>query len=190
MHAPRQIISYYEYLRIEAENPQTKHEYLGGEVLAMAGGTREHALISANVIAALTEALRDRPCAVASSDLRVRVLETGLATYPDASVYCGRFEADPEDASGNTAANPIVIVEVLSPSTEAYDRGGKLEHYKQIPSLQHILLIAQDTKRIELWSREGEVWGLAVAQHEGSVTLEHLDCTLSVADVYRNPLQG
>src|SRR5215212_185514 len=112
-------MSYAEYLAAENKT-DVRHEWLRGEVFAMAGGTPEHAALAAAVIAALSAALRDRPCRVFSADARVRVLATGLSTYSDVTVVCGRLETDPEDA--NAIINPVLLIEVLSDSTEAYDR--------------------------------------------------------------------
>jgi Uma2 family endonuclease len=187
----RQRHSFAEYLDIEAMSP-IKHEYLDGSVWAMAGGSPRHAAIAANVAAILGAALRERPCQVYSSDLRVRVKATGLGTYPDLSVVCGALQTDPDDPGANTAINPTLIVEVLSPSTEDYDRGEKLAHYKQIPSAREILLIAHEEPRLELWRRTDTGWTLEVAcaGAEERVRLPSLDCTLELAEVYRNPLGG
>jgi Uma2 family endonuclease len=184
----RQRHSFAEYLDLEAMS-RVKHEYLDGQVWAMAGGSPDHAAIAMNVGAFLVTALRDRPCRVYSLDLRVRVQATGLATYPDLSVVCGSLVTDAEDRSGNTAINPILLVEVLSPSTENYDRGEKLSHYKQIPSVREILLIAHEEQRLELWRRTDASWTLkVVAGGDGSVQLTSVSCTLALTEVYRNPL--
>ncbi len=114
-----------EYVAFERAS-NAKPEYLDGAIYALAGGTREHALVSANVIASLNAALRGRPCAVHSSDLRVRVVDTGLETYPDAFVVCGHADLDPDDP--HAVLNPTLIVEVTSPSTEAYDHGTWSRH--------------------------------------------------------------
>src|SRR5262245_30524586 len=143
VRAARQRFSFEEYLAFE-EVSNVKHEFLDGQVWAMAGGTPDHAAICANITTALSNQLRDKPCRVYSSDLRVRVRATGLGTYPDVTVIFDRFESDPSDPKGNTAVNPRVIVEVLSPSTQQYDRGEKLDHYKQIPSLQEVVLVAHE----------------------------------------------
>lgn len=179
--------TYEAYLELEAE-AGVKHEFLDGHVWAMAGGTVEHGAIAANVIASLHVQLRDRPCRVLTSDVRVRVRATGLTTYPDLTVVCGKPEIDPLDRKGETVLNPVVIVEVLSPSTEDYDRGEKLVHYKRVETLQEILLVAHDDRRIERWRREGDVWVLEVARGEATVTLASIDAVLTLADVYRNPL--
>src|SRR5262249_23805624 len=130
--------TFAEYIALEAKSG-TKHEYVNGEIFAMAGGTLEHGRLCANVIRVLGTALLGRPCITFTADVRVRVLATGLCTYPDGSVVCGRIELDPEDK--NTLTNPIVLVEVLSDSTESYDRIEKQAHYRLIPSLRDYLLV-------------------------------------------------
>lgn len=187
----RQRHSFAEYLGLEAISP-VKHEYLDGHVWAMAGGSPDHAAIAVNVAVILAAALRGRPCRVYSSDLRVRVQATGLGTYPDLSVVCGSLQTDPDDPSGNTIINPTLLIEVLSPSTEDYDRGEKLSHYKRIPSVREILLIAHDEHRLESWRRTDSGWTLEVARAgaEDRLRLAALDCTLDLAEVYRNPLAG
>lgn len=185
---PRHTFS--EYLRLERENPQTKHEFLDGLVWAMAGGTPEHSAVAANVIGLVAAALRGKPCQVYTSDLRVRVVATGLGTYPDVTVICGRLETDPEDSKGQTAINPTVIVEVLSPSTEDYDRGEKLAHYKTIESLEEIVLVAHDEHRVEVWRRRDERWSLDLSKGEDTVHLASIDCELPLPEVYRDPLAG
>jgi Uma2 family endonuclease len=148
--------SFREYLAHE-EASNTKHEYLDGQIYAMAGGTPEHSALIASVTTHLSNQVRGGPCRVHMSDLRVRILETGLATYPDVAVICGAWQRDTDDT--RTVLNPIVIVEVLSPSAEEYDRGEKLEHYKRIPSLRACLLLAPDRREIELWTRDAaEPW--------------------------------
>jgi Uma2 family endonuclease len=182
----RQWYAFADYLALEVRS-LVKHEYLEGEVWAMAGASPDHAAIAINVAVLLSAALRDKPCRVYGSDLRVRVEATGLATYPDLTVVCGSFEADPEDAGGNTGINPTLLVEVLSPSTQDYDRGEKLEHYKRISSLREIVLVAHDERRLELWSRTDAGWTLDVVR-EGSLRLRSLACSIELAEVYRNPL--
>jgi Uma2 family endonuclease len=185
----RQHFSFAEYLALE-EIAAVKHEFLGGHVWAMAGGSPAHAAVAANVIAALSAQLRERPCRVFTSDLRVRVLATGLGTYPDVSVVCGRHEIDPADPRGNTVTNPVVLVEVLSPSTEEYDRGEKLAHYRRIPSLAEVVLIAHDERRLEVWRRDGERWTVDVFRAGERARLASLGCELAIDEVYRDPLDG
>ncbi len=123
--AVRQRFTVDEYLIVE-EQGEIEHEFLDGQVWAMAGGSPEHAAIAANLAALFTTALRGQRCRGFSADLRVRILATGLATYPDLTIVCERLEPDPADRSGHTVTNPRVVVEVLSPSTEDYDRTEKL----------------------------------------------------------------
>jgi Uma2 family endonuclease len=149
--------TFADYLALE-DASNTKHEYLHGEIYGMAGGTPEHAALCVAVSTALLTQLRGGPCRVYSSDLRVRVLATGLATYPDVTVVCGDLEPDPESAT--TVANPRVVVEVLSDGTEGYDRGQKLDHYRTIPSLAAVVLVSHRATAIELWERRPDnSWG-------------------------------
>ena len=147
----RHHYSYDEYLLYERDS-RMKHEYDGGEIIAMAGGSRRHNALAARVIAALENA-RQPGCVVFTSDQRIRVLATGRTTYPDASLVCGTIEGDPAEPSGATIANPTVIIEVLSPSTEQDDRGDKWQHYQHIPSLQECILVSQSQARIERYRR-------------------------------------
>lgn len=181
--------TFADYVELEEHSP-TRHEFLDGTIFAMAGGSPEHAAISANVIHLLNLGLEAKKCRVFSSDLRIRVVDTGLASYPDVSVVCGKLQLDPEDIKKHTALNPIVLVEVLSPSTEAYDRGEKLTHYRLIPSLREVLLIAHDEQRVDLWRRVGSHWTQISAGLGGTITLESIDCVLAVDAVYRDPLAG
>ena len=177
--------TYAEYLAHEAAS-NVKHEYLSGEIYAMAGGSPAHAELSVAVSSALRAQLRDASCRVFSSDLRVRVAATGLATYPDVTVVCGSLERDGE--SGDTVLNPRVLVEVLSDSTERYDRGEKFEHYKRIPALEEYVLVSQKATHIELWRRDGASWRRHEAGAGESVTLESIGCTLDVDELYRGVL--
>lgn len=177
--------TYREYLALE-DGANVRHEFLDGEIYAMAGGTPEHAAICANVSTTLNVQLRGKGCRVHSSDLRIRVLETGLATYPDVTVVCTRAELDPENRL--TVINPQVVVEVLSPGTAAYDRGEKLSHYQRIPSLREVVLVAHDEHLIEVWRRgEAGAWTRSEAR-SGTITLTSIDCTLELAEVYRDEL--
>ena len=182
----RQTFSFEAYLELEEISP-VKHEFLAGQVWAMAGGTPDHAAISVNVSTLLSTSLRGRPCRVYSSDLRVRVLATGLGTYPDVTVVCGRPEFDGEDRKQQTVTNPRLIVEVLSPSTANYDRGEKLSHYQQIASLDELLLVAHDEQRVDVWRRTAEGWTLQSIT-TASVELHSLGVELPLSEIYRNPL--
>lgn len=181
--------SFVEYVQLEERSP-IKHEYLDGVVYAMAGGSPEHAALAARVIALLGAALEGRPCRVFTSDLRVRVIETGLRTYPDATVVCDHLERDPDDPLGHGVVNPTVIVEVLSPSTEDYDRGEKLAHYKRIATLREIVLVAHDAQRIEVWRRDGARWAHDAYGEGECARLESVGCELDVGRVYEDPLAG
>lgn len=185
----RQRFDFADYVRLE-ESSNTKHEFLGGTVWAMAGGSPDHARVIANVSALLNAQLSGKRCSVFSSDLMVRIQATGLATYPDVTVVCERLELDPEDPKRHAVINPRVIVEVLSPSTEAYDRGEKLDHYRQMPSLAAVVLVAHDRHHIDLWRRDGNRWTMVAADESGTVDLEEIGCCLHVEDVYRDPLAG
>jgi len=179
--------TFAEYLAREGTS-DTKHELVNGEIFAMAGGTIEHARLASRVTAALLAQLRGRPCEAYASDLRIRVPATGLVTYPDLSVVCGRLERDPEDA--NTVVNSIVLVEVLSDGTEAYDRGEKFAHYRRLPSLKEYVLVSQHAPRIEVYRRneDGSSWTLRVAEVSESVELASIGCELAVDSVYKNAL--
>lgn len=182
MPARHHRYSFKDYLGVE-EVSQVKHEYLDGEIYAMAGGTILHAGLTAAVGAMLTAQVRGR-CRTYSSDLRVRVPATGLASYPDVTVVCGPIEADPEDK--DTVVNPTVVVEVLSPSTIEYELGDKFDHYRQIASLQAVVLVWQDQSRIEVRERVGDRWRPTVTESNGTAVISAIDCRLDVATLYRD----
>ena len=186
--APHHRFTFDDYLQVE-EDSGIKHEFLAGQVWAMSGGSPAHAAVAANVMTLLGNALRDKSCRTYSSDLRVRVQATGLGTYPDVTVVCDRLELDPEDPKKHTAINPRVIVEVLIPSTEDYDRGDKLGHYKQIPSLAEVLLVAHDRREVEVVRREADGgWSREIVREGGVARLRSLECDLPVDEIYRDPL--
>lgn len=184
-HPARQHIAFDEYVRMEEMSP-IRHEWLDGAVWAMAGGTPGHAAISVNVSTTLSNQLRGKPCRVFGSDLRVRVRATGLGTYPDVSVICGKVQLDSHDARKSTALNPKVLVEVLSASTERYDRGEKLEHYKKISSLEEIVMVSTSGRQVEVW-RRGKAGWRRTEHRSGSATLTSIGCELALAEVYRTP---
>ncbi len=148
---PRHRYTYDEYLAFERDS-ELKHEYDDGDIFAMAGGSRRHNALASRISAAL-EGARRPGCVAFQSDQKVRILATGRATYPDASMVCGSIEGDPADPSGATITNPTLIVEVLSPSTEEADRGHKWLQYQLIPSLQEYVLVSQAQPRIERYRR-------------------------------------
>lgn len=173
--------TYAEYLDLEATS-NVKHEFLGGQIYAMAGGSPEHAALQAATIGLLFAQLDGARCRVHSSDLHVRVLATGLGTYPDVTVVCGPSERDPDHRQ--TVVNPTAIVEVLSDSTEDYDRTEKFEHYKQIPSLQHFVLVGHRERVVEVWSRAGEEWSRATAHDGERATLPAIGASIDVRKLY------
>ncbi len=182
--------SFDQYLMLE-EDSGIKHEFLDGQVWAMSGGTPDHAAVAGNVLTLLNIQLSGKKCRVFTSDLRIRVVATGLGTYPDVSVVCGRLELDPEDAKRHTVVNPCILVEVLSPSTEAYDRGEKLRQYQQIPSVDEIVLVGHDRREIEIVRRgPNGSWSRQVARAGELAELSSVGCTLPLSEVYRDPLSG
>jgi Uma2 family endonuclease len=188
VHPVHHRFTFEEYLRVEQDSG-IRHEFVGGNVFAMSGGTPEHAGITANITRLLGNALADRPCRVYSPDLRVRVQATGLGTYADVTVICGSIELDPEDPKRHTALNPKVLVEVLSPSTEDYDRGEKLGSYKRIPSLEEVMLVAHDRREVEVVRREADgSWSRHIAGEGDDVHLSSIGCRLPVTEIYRDPL--
>ncbi len=177
------ILSEDEYLALEREG-DTKHEYHGGQIVAMVGASFRHSAIVSGTQFTLFRQLRGGACQVHSNDVRVRVGTSGLYTYPDLLVVCG--EPQFSDERADTLLNPAVIIEVLSPSTENYDRGGKFRHYQTIPSLREYLLIAQDAPLIEHFARQADGrWLYAAADGlDTTLALPTIGGTLALADVY------
>lgn len=182
--APHDVVSERDYLERERRS-DVKHELINGRMIAMAGGSIEHALIIANVIGALGRRLAGGPCVVFSSELRVNVAATRLYTYPDVTVVCGPIERHPED--GGTIRNPTLLVEVLSESTEGYDRGAKFAHYRNLPSLREYLLVHQGERRVERYERvDVGSWLLTDFIGEAALPLPALGVELPLAEVYAN----
>lgn len=174
------------YLAMERA-AEVKHEYWHGESFAMAGASRRHNVLVGNLVRVLGNALLERPCEVYPSDMRVASAARDVFTYPDVTVVCGppTFTDDAND----TLLNPLVIVEVLSDSTEAYDRGKKFEHYRRVASLRHYVLVAQDRPLVELYTRQGDgTWMLSEHRMGDVATLTAAGCELPVAEVYRKAL--
>ena len=181
--AKRHAYTFTEYLELE-ESSNVKHEFLEGEIYAMAGGTPRHAALTLAVAAALLDALRGGPCRAFSSDLRVRVPASGFAGYPDVTVVCGPLERDPQ--SDSTVTNPKVIVEVLSSSTQAFDLGEKFEHYQRMATLAAVLYVWQDDVRMELRMRASDGWQTRTLGAGDSIPLDALGCRLNVDDIYQD----
>lgn len=175
-----------EYLALERDT-EYKSEYHDGEIFAMSGASREHNLISGNIYREISLQLKYRSCEAYMSDMRVKAAEARSYHYPDLAVVCGKAEF--EDTHVDTLLNPTLLIEVLSPFTEAYDRGGKFAHYRKIASLREYLLIAQDQPSIERYVRQGDVWILSEATDlNASIILESIGCTLTLREVYAKVL--
>jgi Uma2 family endonuclease len=179
-------VTYADYLELE-RNSDEKHEYYGGEIFAMAGGTSEHARLAMGFGGELRNALNraNKPCSVFTSDLRIRVDETDRTFYPDLSVICGKRQVSIDDTLALT--NPVVIVEVLSESTERNDRGEKFRQYRLLPSLEEYVLVNTDSKHIEVFRRTSEGWVLNDARAGEELVLRSLDVRIAVDAIYFDP---
>ena len=179
---PRTLVTYEAYASGEASS-EVKHEFVRGEIFAMAGGTPKHAALTAAMTMLLGAQLRGKPCRPYSSDLRVRIRSADVGAYPDITVICGEPERAPEDTA--SVLNPTLIVEVLSTSTEAYDRGDKFAHYRQVPSLKEYILVSQHKQAIERHVRNQDgSWTMTAFGPDAHLTLTAIGCELSVNDVY------
>lgn len=181
-------LSEEEYLTFERASP-IRHEYADGEIFAMPGGTFEHSALAANMLGELGNALAGRGCQVLTSDMRVKIPNASRYVYPDASVVCARpvFVDDQRD----TLLNPCLVVEVLSDSTEGYDRGDKFAHYRGIPSLSEYLLASQKEPRIEVFTRQGDgSWVLRIYGPGERASLSSIGCSLEVDRVYAGLLDA
>jgi Uma2 family endonuclease len=176
-----------EYLAFEA-TAETKHEFVNGEIVAMAGVSIEHSFVREGLAAAVLNALdaARRPCRTLSADSRVRLDETGLYAYPDLTVVCGRPELDRSE-NPPSLLNPTAIFDVLSESTASYDRGAKAEHYRGRASLQEYVLVSSTERKVEVF-RRGEKrgwWETAIFQGDAVVPLASLGIEVSLDDIYR-----
>jgi Uma2 family endonuclease len=180
---PKPYITPEEYLALERQ-AEVKSEYFGGEMFLMAGATEAHNLVVANLVGEFRNQFKNRPCKVYPADMRVKIPMTGLYTYPDVTAICG--EPEFEDDHRDTLLNPTVIIEVLSDSTEAYDRGKKFEHYRGIISLSDYLLVAQDRPEVEHFSRQqNDIWLFhANAGIHAVVEITSVQCRLELAEIY------
>lgn len=180
---PKTLLTPEEYLAIERQ-AEYKSEYFAGEVFAMVGASRKHNLISTNLVVTLGQQLRDKPCEVYSSDMRVKAPAASSYTYPDVVVVCG--EPDFEDEQVDTLLNPTLIVEILSASTASYDRIKKFGYYRMIESLSEYLLVAQDEYKIEQYLKQADGRWLLTDIHslEATVELNSIQCVLALTDVY------
>ncbi len=179
---PKTLITAQEYLALERE-ADYKSEYYKGEVFAFAGASMQHNLIAVNLLGTLHRQLRDRACTAFSSDMRITIPQTPHYAYADVVVVCGSPQTD--DAFNDNLLNPIVIIEVLSPSTERYDRGKKFESYQRLASLMEYVLVAQDIPRVEQFLRQpDDRWLYSDTSGEGIINLVSIDCSLSLKDIY------
>jgi len=178
--------SYREYLALEAESP-IRHEYLDGEIYAMAGGTPDHAALSLTVLS-LVRAQLPHGCRAFTSDLRVRIPATGLTTYPDGAVVCGGTQRADDDAIA--VVNPVLLIEVTSNSSEDYDRGEKLRHYQAIPTVREVLIVSHRKPHLTLHRRgeDGRWIGIEAGAGE-TLALTATGGSLPVDDVYRDGLE-
>jgi Uma2 family endonuclease len=176
------IEEYYELERTSSE----RHEFDDGEILAMSGGSPPHSLVAVNVAAELRNRLKGSPCRPYGSDLRVRLAPLSRCVYPDVTVICGPLQYDPDDRSRHAVVNPTLVVEVLSPSTEAYDRGAKFKDYRQVNSLQEYVLVSQHAPLIEVFFRQPDgTWRFTpVSGVESDAHLRSIQVDLPLAEVY------
>jgi Uma2 family endonuclease len=181
---PKLSFSPEDYLAFE-RTAQTRHEYLDGQIYAMAGGSPPHNAICFNVAGELYLQLKGKPCQGFTSDQKIRADPADLFSYPDVTIVCGELQF--HDEFQDVLLNPKVIIEVLSPTTEAYDRGEKFARYRQIKTLSDYVLIAQDKPSLEHYVRQrgDRPWLYSVVtEMSGSITITSINCTLNLADVY------
>ncbi len=180
---PKKRLTAEEYLEFE-RGSEIKHEFYNGRIYAMAGAKRRHNLIALNIGSEIRTHLKGRNCEAYPSDMRIYIPRFGLYTYPDVSVVCGKPEF--QDAVLDTLLNPVLLIEILSDSTESYDRGKKFQHYRSIESLQEYVLVSQNEARIEKYIRQGDgFWVLSEAVGVvSSIMFESIDCPISLAEVY------
>jgi Uma2 family endonuclease len=182
-NAPKPRMTAKEYLEIE-QDAHFKSEFFQGEMFAMAGASRDHNRVKENLVIEIGGRLKGGPCQTYSSDQRVLVEATGLYTYPDILILCGPGTSDPADP--NTLTNPTTIIEVLSPSSEQYDRGAKFRNYQQIPSLAEYILVAQDKAVCERFVRQpDESWALvSFVGLAATLAFTSVPARIPLADIY------
>jgi len=181
---PKPNLSFEEWLAGERANLEGRSEFVNGEVFAMTGASLAHNAIVTNISAELRNQMKGRPCQVYANDVKVLIRSANAGTYPDLVALCG--EPELLDDRRDVLLNPSLIVEVLSDSTEAYDRGDKFALYRRLPSLQEYLLVSQNRVGVELYSRGADGrWILTdYTALDGRVPLASIDCTLALAEVY------
>jgi Uma2 family endonuclease len=178
----RKMITVTEYLELERTSEE-KHEYYKGEIFAMAGGKRVHTVIAGNILTKINIQIEKKPCIAFGSDLKVRVKQDGLFTYPDLSALCG--EEKYLDEKQDTLLNPSLIIEVLSQSTENYDRGKKFALYRELESLREYVLVASDYKKVEIFRRTANnEWFLSDPKENEPIFFESINCSVLYEDIY------
>jgi Uma2 family endonuclease len=176
-------LSPLEYLALERV-AETRSEYLDGEIFAMAGGTLGHNLIAANSLREIGNAMKDRPCIAVGSDMKVRIEAANTFVYPDVSGLCGPIQI--YDDGKDAYSNPSFIIEVLSDSTETYDRGGKFHRYQTLPSLREYILISQTSMAVDVFRRQGAEWLYHSLQQPGDLLrIDSVGCVIPLAEIYR-----
>ncbi len=183
LRQPKEILTAEQYLRIE-RLAETKSEYVNGQVYAMAGGTMNHGRIAGNIFSSLSTQLRNRPCEVFNSDVKVRIDKANCFRYPDVSGLCGPVIH--HDSEKDAYCNPALIVEVLSPATAILDRGEKFNLYRLLDSFVEYLLVRQDRMEVELFTRESTQEWSSVIYNEATdiVPIRSLNCILTLAEIY------
>ncbi len=180
--AEKHNLSETEYLAFE-ESSQTRYEYIAGEVYAMAGGSQRHNKITGNAYIALTLALKGKPCQVFMSDVKLNVAKDHAYYYPDVMATCAEHATAANESA--VVTDPVLVIEVLSPSTETIDRREKLHAYRHLPALQEYVLISQDMQQVEIYRRQGDVGWLYIPCEPGdSVEFASVGVTLPIAELY------
>jgi Uma2 family endonuclease len=182
-HAKHHTYLYSDYLTLE-QHSLVRHEFLDGEIYAMAGGTPEHAALAATALRLIGNQLPNG-CRTYTSDLRIRIESSDLTTYPDGAVICGKVVPASDDAMA--ATNPIMVIEVTSPSSEAYDRGAKLQYYQSLLALRVVLILSHRETRLDLFERNDDnLWRSRFAQSGENLHIASLGITLLVDDLYKD----
>ncbi|MDP2831755.1 MAG: Uma2 family endonuclease [Pseudomonadota bacterium] len=180
--AEKQILSEAEYLAFEETAP-FRHEYVGGEAYAMSGGTLRHNRVAGNAYISLSLALKGRPCQVFMNDVKLHVARDSAYYYPDVMATCSEQASAANESQ--VVSNPLLVVEVLSPSTEATDRREKLHAYRRLPSLQEYVLVSQDTQQVEIYRCQGDIGWLYITYEPGDVVeFASVGVALPIAELY------
>ena len=192
---PKSYDRFEDYLAVERESRDEKYEYVAGQVYAMTGASFNHNLITSNLVRTLGNRLESGPCLVLANDMRLRIEAADACVYPDVMVLCDSPAF--HDQRRDVLTNPVVVFEVISPSTEGYDRGSKFGFYRTLPSLRHYVLIAQDRLGVDVFTRQADGHWLLEAYDacpKAEVALVAIGCTLLVSEIYANvdltPLAG